>query len=100
MRNKTRKLNWRNRADLTINDIAKLYNPVLSGWKNYYGKYCKSAMEPIWNHFNKTLVAWAMNKYKCFRRRKTKAAIFIENIAAKQPRLFVHWEKGIIGVFA
>ncbi len=30
----------------------------------------------------------------------TKAAIFIENIAAKDPKLFAHWNKGIIGVFA
>ena len=56
-------------------------------------------MNPIWNHFNKTLVSWAMNKY--FKGRKTtKAAIFIESIAAKEPKLFAHWNKGIIGVFA
>ncbi|NGX34739.1 MAG: Group II intron-encoded protein LtrA [Candidatus Anoxychlamydiales bacterium] len=99
MRRKTRKLNWRNRTDLSLMEIAKLYNPVLLGWKNYYTRFCKSAMNPIWNHFNKTLVFWAMNKY--FKGKKiTKAAIFIEKIAAKEPKLFAHWNKGIIGVFA
>jgi len=100
MRGKTRKLNWRNRTDLSLEEISKLYNPVLIGWKNYYGKYYKSAMRPVWAHFNKTLVFWAMNKYKCFRNKKTKAAVFIENIAVKHSKLFVHWKEGIVDVFA
>ena len=62
MRKRARKLNWRNRTDLSLNEIAKLYNPVLSGWKNYYGKYHGSKMELVWSHFNKTLIAWAMKK--------------------------------------
>jgi RNA-directed DNA polymerase len=100
MRQKTRKLHWRNRTDLSMEEISKLYNPVLVGWNNYYGRYYKSAMGPIWSHFNRTLVKWAMNKYKCFRNKKTKAAIFIEKIAVKHPKLFVHWQEGIINVCA
>jgi len=100
MRKKTRSMNWRNRTDLSLKEISKLYNPVLIGWRNYYGKFCKSAMRPIWGHFNKTLVKWAMNKYKCFRNKKTKAAIFIENIAEKHKELFIHWKDGIKDVIA
>lgn len=43
MRAKTRKYNWRNRTDLNLVDIAKVYNPIIQGWINYYGKYNKSA---------------------------------------------------------
>jgi RNA-directed DNA polymerase len=100
MKKKTRELNWRNRTDLSLEDISRLYNPTLLGWKNYYGKYYKSAMDSVWGHFNKTLVKWAMNKYKCFRNKRTKAAIFIEKIAEKNPELFIHWKEGIINVFA
>lgn len=95
MRKKTRKLNWRNRTDLSLEEIAKGYNPVLQGWLNYYGAYYRSAMDPVWQHFNMTLVAWAMKKYKKLKGRKTEAIKFIENIARKESRLFVHWRQGV-----
>lgn len=99
MRANTRAYNMRNRTDLSLTDIAKWYNPVLQGWLNYYGKYSRSALYPVWRHFNLTLVAWAMNKYKLLRNRKIKAAIFLERIAEKQPRLFAHWRSGMRGAF-
>lgn len=100
MRAKTKKDNLRNRSDLDLIEIAKWYNPILQGWLNYYGAYCKSELYKIWRHFNKTLVAWAMKKYKSLRRKKLKATIFIEKIAAVNPKLFVHWRNGMIGSFA
>lgn len=97
---KTRKYNLRNRTDLSLQNIAKWYNPVLNGWLNYYGQYTRSAMYPVWRQFNKTLVAWAMRKYKPLQKRKTKATVFLERIAEKQPRLFAHWRAGMRGAFA
>lgn len=95
MRKKTRKLNWRNRTDLSLEEIAKGYNPVLQGWLNYYGAYYRSAMNPVWQHVNMTLAAWAMKKYKKLKGRKTEAIKLIENIARKESRLFVHWRQGV-----
>ena len=83
MRAKTKKLNWRNRTELSLNDIAKRYNRVLQGWLNYYGRYNRSALYAVWHHFNKTLVAWAMHKYKPFRGHKTRAVSFLVKIAEK-----------------
>ncbi len=100
MRAKMRKDDIRNRTDLNLNDIARWYNPILNGWLNYYASYSKSGIYPVLRHFNKTLVAWAMRKYRGFRNRKTKAAKFIEEISVKQPKLFAHWKKGMIGAFA
>ncbi|WP_131751113.1 MULTISPECIES: group II intron maturase-specific domain-containing protein [Legionella] len=51
-------------------------NPILQGWLNYYGQYTRSAMYPVCRHFNKTLVAWAMRKYKKLCGRKIKASKF------------------------
>ena len=31
---------------------------------------------------------------------KTRASLFIEGIAQRQPGLFVHWQRGMIGAFA
>jgi len=100
MRAKTKKDNVRNRTDLNLKEIAKWYNPILQGWLNYYGRYCRSGIYPVWRHFNKTLVAWAMRKYRHFRRRKIKASIFLEKIMRQQPYLFVHWRNGMKGAFA
>ena len=100
MRAKTKEMNWRNRTDLSLEEIANRYNPILLGWLSYYGRYYRSGMYPVWRHFNKTLVAWAMRKYKHFGGHKTRASLFIERIAAKQPKLFAHWRNGMIGGFA
>ncbi|TDQ33802.1 group II intron maturase-specific domain-containing protein [Phyllobacterium brassicacearum] len=27
------------RIDKRINDLAKIFNPILRGWMNYYGRY-------------------------------------------------------------
>ena len=47
MRETTRKLNFRNRTDLSLADIARLHNPFLRGWLAYYGQFCRSAMYPV-----------------------------------------------------
>jgi hypothetical protein len=100
MRATIRKNDLRNRTDVSLADIARWYNPILQGWLNYYGKYSRSALYPVWRHFNKTLVAWAMKKYKPFPHRKTRAAKFLEKISQEQPHLFAHWRVGTIGAFA
>lgn len=100
MRAKTKKCNWRNRTELSLVDIAQRYNPVLQGWLNYYGRYTRSELYSVWRHFNKTLVAWAMRKYKRLKGHKTKASIFIEGISVKRPDLFAHWRAGMAGGFS
>lgn len=95
MRQTTRRLNYRNRTELSLKDIARLHNPVLRGWIGYYGRFCPSALYPVLRHFDKTLAAWAMRKYKRLKGHKTRACRFIENIAKRQPDLFVHWRKGL-----
>ena len=100
MRQTTRKSNFRNWTNLDLADIARLHNPVLRGWLGYYGRFCRSAMYPVLRHFNMTLVAWAMKKFKRLRGRKIRASCFLKDIAEKQPYLFVHWKQGMVGEFA
>lgn len=99
MRAITRRSGVRRRTELSLEEIAKWFNPILKGWLNYYGYYSRSAMYPIARHFNLMLIAWAMKKYRHFRNKKTRAAIFVEKIARRQPELFAHWRIGIIGSF-
>ena len=100
MRAETRKWGFRNRTDLNLEDIAHMYNPVLRGWMGYYGRYYPTALDSVLGHFNETLIAWAMHKYKKLKGRKTKAAIFIQKIARREPKLFAHWSKGMIRMLA
>ena len=89
-----------NRTDLSLEDIAREFNPILRGWINYYGKYNRSVMNSVLKHFNAALARWVMRKYKRYKQHKKLAAKFIKTMARNQPQLFVHWKMGIIEVFA
>ena len=99
MRAKTREQKFYRRSELSLNAIAEQFNPVLRGWIEYYGAYQRSGLYPVLRHFNKTLVAWAMRKYKKLRGHKTKASIFLQKIAKTEPTLFAHWKIGMVGAF-
>lgn len=100
MRATIKKTKVRHRTDLSLEDIARWFNPILRGWLNYYGSYTQSAMSPVWRYFNMSLVAWARRKHRRLNRSKIKAGLFLAKIAAKEPNLFVHWQNGMRGAFA
>ncbi len=81
-------------------DIALVYNPVLSGWWQYYGKFYPTAVYPVFNRFNKTLVKWAMRKYRNLLGRKVRASRFLQQISKRQPHLFIHWKLKKVGWLA
>lgn len=100
MKFKIRKLRVRMATNISIAQVAKWINPIISGWIGYYGKYTRSALYSMCWHVNKTLVRWARRKFKPLRRHKTKAIIFMEEISKQNPRLFAHWRIGMRGSFA
>ena len=51
-----------------------MFNVELQGWINYYGRFYKSMLYPVFRHFNEMLVRWAMRKYKRLRRHKSQGA--------------------------
>jgi hypothetical protein len=95
MQSETRKLGIGRKAELSLMDIAKICNPILRGWINYYGKYGLNGLRSVLRHFNKILIAWAMRKFKKLKRKRGKATHFIIDIQRKQPELFTHWKFGI-----
>lgn len=100
MRSKIRKSRLRQRTDQSLPEIASWLNPIVQGWMNYYGAFYKSAMYGLIRHVNKSLVRWAICKYKSLRRGKRRAVALLERIAKQSPRLFVHWRMGMTGAFA
>ena len=60
-------------CDRELGDLAAMFNPILKGWQQYYGRFHGSAMSVIWKHMNDYLVRWMMRKYKTLARHKTRA---------------------------
>ena len=85
-------MNYGRKTHVELEDIAKEFNPVLRGWYNYYGKFYRSALKVVFNHFNDILMRWAKRKYKSRIRSKTQARELIAKIASNDPTLFYHWQ--------
>lgn len=80
--------------DKEIGDLSNMFNPVLRGWQNYYGRFHGSAMAPVWRHMNAFLVRWLRRKYKHVSWHKARARKLLGKLAMSAPKAFVHWEKG------
>ena len=100
MRQTIRDLDLRHQTQRSLQDIAKLLNPLLRGWIEYYGRYTPSALFTLLRYVNQTLLAWAMRKFKRFQHRKIQASQFLQRLAREKADLFVHWQLGWIGAFA
>lgn len=90
--------NWRIhlKPDKDLIDISNMFNPVIRGWINYYGKFYKSALYNVLRHMNKALIYWARRKYKKLTRHRTRAERWMGRIAKQLPQLFTHWQMGIL----
>jgi RNA-directed DNA polymerase len=80
------------RSDKSLEDLARMWNPVLRGWINYYGRFYKSALGSVFRHLNRILTLWAVRKYKRLRRHRRRAEHWLGRIAQREPGLFAHWK--------
>lgn len=83
------------RSDKDLEDLAHMFNKIVWGWINYYGRFYKSAMYPSLRNIEKFLIIWATRKYKKLRRHRKRAKFLLGKIASKRPRLFAHWVVGL-----
>ncbi|MCC5582240.1 RNA-directed DNA polymerase, partial [Microtetraspora sp. AC03309] len=83
---------WRlhRRTGTTFITLAKMINPIVAGWMNYYGRFYRSALYPLLERINSYLVRWIRKKYKRLRSVK-KAFQCWWDITARYPRMFRHW---------
>jgi RNA-directed DNA polymerase len=92
MRETMRQWRMHRQSDKSLDDLARISNPVIRGWINYYGCFYKSALYPIFQTLNNILARWASRKYKRLRGRKRRAHLWLQRIAHDQPCLFAHWQ--------
>lgn len=91
IRQRTRRWRWPLRSDKSLEDLSRMFNPIIQGWINYYGRYYKSALYPTLRELDRRLVRWAKRKYKRLRGHRRRAEHWLHRIAKRQPELFAHW---------
>jgi RNA-directed DNA polymerase len=98
MRDTIRRWKTHRWTQLTIEDLARTFNPVLRGWINYYGQFYRSRLAPILGQFDYALERWARRKYKRLKGSQTRARAWIKRLALQNPGLFVHWQITFAGM--
>jgi RNA-directed DNA polymerase len=63
-------------------DLARMFNNIVQGWINYYGRFYRSEL------------LYFLRKYKRLKRRERRAMAWLAEIAHRSPRLFAHWRLG------
>ncbi len=89
---------WRmasTRNNKQLEDLARLTNPVVRGWLNYYGRFYRSKCVQVLRHFNGALAAWVRRKYTRFRHRERASMHWLGRVAQRDPSLFVLWQLGV-----
>ena len=81
------------RTAQSIQDLARMINPKLRGWFNYYGRFMPSAFRPIERYVGQSLVRWACRKYRKLRNHRTRAWQWLMSVIRRQPNLLVLWER-------
>ncbi|HEV8051154.1 MAG TPA: group II intron reverse transcriptase/maturase [Parachlamydiaceae bacterium] len=90
-----RSWNLQLRSDKNLTDLAIMFNAKLQGYINYYSKFYKSAMYPLFQRLNERLAHWAERKFKRCRRHKTKSMLWLGKMYLQNPTLFAHWKFGV-----
>jgi group II intron reverse transcriptase/maturase len=75
----------------TLTDLARMIEPTVRGWINYYGRFYLSELLRSLDRINEYLMRWARRKYKRLRRRPQAAWELLASARKRQPGLFAHW---------
>ena len=96
IRRTVRDMRLQGKVSISLKDIARILNPKIQGWINYYGHYYKSGMYKTLRYINRCIVKWVKRKYKM--RTIGKAMKWLYNVSKKNSEMFVHWKIGIISM--
>ena len=83
------------RSDKRIEDLSRMFNPVIRGWLQYYGRFYRSALYPPMRQLDRSLARWAERKYKKLRGHLRRATHWVARISRRDSKLFAHWQMGV-----
>jgi RNA-directed DNA polymerase len=86
-----RKMRVHTHTGLSLDDLARWLNPIVAGWVNYYGRFYRSAMQPLLWRVNAYVRRWAAKKYRRLRT-YTRFKRWWAGLLDRQPGLFAHWK--------
>jgi RNA-directed DNA polymerase len=95
IRTEIRSWNLHLRSDKRIEDLSRMFNPVVRGWLQYYGRFSRSALYPPMRQLDRSMAPWAYRKYKKLRGHLRRATHWIARISPRDPQLFAHWQMGV-----
>jgi RNA-directed DNA polymerase len=91
IRQSIRRWSLQTRSDKALDDLARIFNPYIRGWINYYSHFYKSALYPTLKRIDAFLVRWARRKFKRLRQQPRGARDWLARVIRTSPDLFAHW---------
>lgn len=91
MRQQIRGWHLQLKNDKSLMDLSRMFNPILRGWWQYYGRFYRSKLACVGNHLDGYLVRWLMRKFRYFAGHKTRAWRYLDTLKRRYPYAFVHW---------
>ena len=82
---------FQTRSDKELDDLARMFNPYIRGWINYYSHFYKSELYPTLRRIDVHLVRWVRRKFKRLRHQPKGARLWLARVIGASPMLFAHW---------
>ena len=82
---------FQTRSDKELDDLARMFNPFIRGWINYYSHFYKSELYPTLRRIDVHLVRWVRRKFKRLRQQPNGARRWLARVIESSPTLFAHW---------
>jgi len=78
----------------SIVGVAQYLEPYIRGWINYYGKFRRSMLNPIFQLLRRRIVQWVRRRYKRYKTSLNRAYEWLKRIRIQFPTLFYQWRLG------
>ena len=93
MRTRIRSIGLPSLVHFSIEKVAKIVNPVLRGWIQYYGRFYKTElMAKLYHYLDDRIACWLRQKYKKLRGHRLRSWLLLDKIRKLRTDLFAHWQ--------
>jgi RNA-directed DNA polymerase len=80
-------------SEQTMENFAKILNPKIRGWINYYTRFYKHETLQVFCYLNGLIRKWLKNKYRLVNHKQVTAKY--KEMQQLNPVLFYHWSLGL-----
>jgi hypothetical protein len=94
MRERIRTIGLPSLVYLSLEESAKVLNPVIRGWIQYYGRFYRTELiSNLYRYLDDRIAAWLRQKYKRLRGRRLQSWRLLARIRSGHRDLFAHWRR-------